>query len=154
MCFTVYVCAYRDASNAHTSNEAYYMFLFQYKVEACIRIEMTFGNGPIPLTGKLEFEKIKPYDCWEPNMVKSYVTRNFPTVNEFVNVLVTRGRQRFSFNSEGEGSRHWILTAMEDFVDEGLLGPGADEDLAGSLHLDWKWPNAFGDKHITLGIFI
>jgi hypothetical protein len=149
----VHVCAYRDSSNSHTTTEAYYAFLFQYKVEACIRIEMMLGKADDPFTGKLEFEKIKPYDSWDENIVKTYVTRNFPTIEEFVDAMDTSNRQRYSFNSNGEGSRYWILAALKDFVDVGLLGPGADEDLAGSIHLDWKRPRAFGDKHVQSGYF-
>lgn len=159
--FTMYAIAYRTDENSSGDSEAHWALLFQYEVEACVRVEMTRGYGANNngrQRGKIHLSNVKPFDHssssgWGKHIVQMFYTRNFPSIQDFIDVLVSEGRQRYTFTEEGEGSRFWAATVIADFTKAKLLPKDSGDEFRKALAFDWRGPGTYDSRPVREGTF-
>ncbi|KKA24800.1 hypothetical protein T310_1159 [Rasamsonia emersonii CBS 393.64] len=154
----MYACAYRTDENSTGNSEAHWALLFQYEVEACVRVEMAQGYGANGREGKIHLSNVKPFDAspasnWGGHIVQLFYTRNFPSVQDFIDVIVNEGRERYTFTEEGEGSRFWAATVIKDFTKAKLLPKDSGEEIMKAISFDWSGPNIYDPRPVREGTF-
>jgi hypothetical protein len=155
ICFSMHACAYRADENSSPTTEARWVLLFQYEADACVRVEMTRGYGMNGRRGKIHLSNVTPFfSAWNSHTCHTFPTRNFPTVQEFMDIIISEGRQRYTFNDNGEGYRFWEATVIEDFTKARLLPKDSSEEFMKSLRFDWYKPEMFDSRPVKEGSFL
>jgi hypothetical protein len=54
----------------------------------------------------------------------SFPTKSTGNVQNYIDVLLEKKRDRYKLAANGSGCRYWCLTALKDFEDARLLPPG------------------------------
>ncbi|KAI0355883.1 hypothetical protein OH77DRAFT_1478764 [Trametes cingulata] len=52
-----------------------------------------------------------------------------PTVQQLLDLLIEKGMDRYKFDETGSGCLHWIITAIQNLEEAGVLEEGASEKL-------------------------
>ncbi|KAL1961511.1 hypothetical protein VTN77DRAFT_1652 [Rasamsonia byssochlamydoides] len=152
VCFSMHACAYRTDENSAGDSEAHWALLFQYEVEACVRMEMTRGYGASGRGGKIHLSVVRPFESvWGKHVVQTFHTRNFPSVQGFIDVIVSEGREKYTFTEEGEGSRFWAASVISDFTKAKLIPKACCEEFVKALNFDWRGPNMYDSRPVLEG---
>ncbi|KAK0666729.1 hypothetical protein QBC41DRAFT_325207 [Cercophora samala] len=119
---------------------------------ASIRVDMTPGYGSDGLRGKIEISS-KPYECTN----SSIKTLSFPatlgvTVQKIIDLISSKGRQKYQFTPEWEGCRYWNKTVVQDLQSAGYIKGGAKE-AEEALGYYWVTPSGKQKRAIGKGTF-
>jgi len=76
------------------------------------------------------------------------------TVQDVIDVIITNGLHKYSFNNIGEGCRHWNLTLFEDLEKQGYIKKGSTDEARETLSYYWRENQPCKDpRPIQKGVF-
>ncbi|KAL1995470.1 hypothetical protein VTN49DRAFT_1657 [Thermomyces lanuginosus] len=153
-CPMIHIYAYRPYHLIDHGVEAHYAFLFQYKGNASVFLEMMPGTEVSnPLIGKLCFLHVYDLDSYEDFIIWSGGTNKFPRMQRFLDHIFIRDYHRYEFTESHSGARAWLLAVVEHWTEVELLPHSAYDEVAEALEMDWVEPHLFRRLDIERGGF-
>ncbi|KAL1746410.1 hypothetical protein HDZ31DRAFT_81212 [Schizophyllum fasciatum] len=90
----------------------------------------------------LELDNHTAPECVTTNLTRkvSAAAPSGTIVATILNIIIAKGRDRYTFQPVGEGCRFWLYTLASDLAQEGILSADAKKEAQGALPLYWPYP--------------
>ncbi|KAL2126666.1 hypothetical protein VTI74DRAFT_436 [Chaetomium olivicolor] len=118
-----------------------------------VRLDMMPGYGSDGLRGKIQIVS-KEYAYTRNNVhVLSFDAVSGVTVQKIVDLIMSRGRQKYQFTPEWEGCRYWNLILIQDMVTAGYIPSGSSNQAEEAMLWYWVYPQGKEKRVLRKGTF-
>ena len=153
----MHLCACANENNAGDdggrSPTNHWTISLQLNVTRCVQVDMIPGDGDDGLLGLILLESKKCIMTDRGIKTLTLTPICLFTVKDVINLIMEKGRDRYTFTEEEEGCRFWICTLVKDLEAAGNLPKDSDVNAARVLSCYWVFPSGSTSREMEAGIF-
>ncbi|KAI0861792.1 hypothetical protein F4860DRAFT_513585 [Xylaria cubensis] len=132
----------------------HWCFFLEFKHEKSVRLEIVPGCGSNGLRGKVKLTS-KTHACTTNDLCKlSFQVHGRLSLEEIIEIVQSKGRQRYQFAPGWEGCRFWNFTLMQDFEAHNIVSAGAANQALNSMAWFYHSVRGANRRDMKIGTFL